>query len=44
VAFPGRVARDGWVEQASVLAEGGTTEFAERVEKGEVTTSKQTKE
>ena len=34
--FKGRVTRDGWVEQARKLAAGGTTEFAERVEKGDV--------
>ena len=31
--FKGRVSRDNWVEQAKVLAAGGTTEFAERAEK-----------
>lgn len=31
--FKGRVTRDNWVEQAKVLAAGGTTEFAERAEK-----------
>ena len=30
--FKGRVSRDNWVEQAKVLAAGGTTEFAERAE------------
>ena len=30
--FKGRVTRDNWVEQAKVLAAGGTTEFAERAE------------
>ena len=34
--FKGRVSRDGWVEQASILAEGGTTEFADRAKKGDV--------
>lgn len=34
--FKGRVSRDNWVEQAKVLATGGTTEFAERVKDGEV--------
>ncbi len=34
--FKGRVSRDGWVEQARILAEGGTTEFASKVRKGEV--------
>lgn len=34
--FKGRVSRDNWVEQASTLAAGGTTEFASRVKKGDV--------
>jgi NADH-quinone oxidoreductase subunit E len=34
--FKGRVTRDGWVSQARILAGGGTTEFSERVEKGDV--------
>jgi NADH-quinone oxidoreductase subunit E len=34
--FKGRVTRDNWVEQARLLASGGTTEFAERVDKGDV--------
>ena len=29
--FKGRVSRDGWVEQAKVLATGGETEFSKRV-------------
>lgn len=28
--FKGRIERDGWVEQAKILAEGGTTEFSKR--------------
>jgi NADH-quinone oxidoreductase subunit E len=36
LAFKGRIQRDGWVEQAKVLAAGGTTEFSKRVEDGEV--------
>ncbi|MBV7408374.1 hypothetical protein [Maritimibacter sp. DP1N21-5] len=28
--FKGRVSRDNWVEQATILATGGTTEFANR--------------
>ena len=36
LAFKGRIVRDGWVEQAKTLAEGGTTEFAKRVEDGDV--------
>ncbi|PWE33941.1 NADH-quinone oxidoreductase subunit E [Maritimibacter sp. 55A14] len=34
--FKGRVSRDGWVEQARTLAEGGETEFSKRVEKGDI--------
>ncbi|MEM1382025.1 MAG: endonuclease [Pseudomonadota bacterium] len=37
--FKGRVSRDDWVSQAKTLATGGTTEFAERVSKGEVASS-----
>lgn len=36
LAFKGRIARDGWVEQAKVLASGGSTEFSKRVNDGEV--------
>ena len=39
LAFPGRIEREEWVEQAKVLAKGGTTEFAERVKRGEVASS-----
>jgi predicted flap endonuclease-1-like 5' DNA nuclease len=34
--FHGRATRDGWVEQARVLAGGGSTEFSRRVDRGEV--------
>ncbi|MEL7149675.1 MAG: hypothetical protein AAGK71_03015 [Pseudomonadota bacterium] len=34
--FKGRVTRDQWVEQAKVLAAGGSTEFSKRVEDGDV--------
>jgi predicted flap endonuclease-1-like 5' DNA nuclease len=34
--FKGRVSRDHWVDQARILAAGGTTEFSRRVEKGDV--------
>ena len=40
LAFPGRIEREEWVKQAKVLAKGGTTEFAKRVDKGEVESSK----
>ncbi len=35
----GRASRDGWVEQAKVLATGALTDFAKRVAAGEVPTS-----
>jgi NADH-quinone oxidoreductase subunit E len=34
--FKGRVTRDVWVAQATILAEGGETEFSNRAKKGEV--------
>jgi len=34
--FKGRVSRDGWVDQAKILAAGGETEFSKRVDKGGV--------
>ena len=40
LAFPGRIEREEWVKQAKVLAKGGTTDFAKRVDKGEVDSSK----
>lgn len=40
LAFPGRIEREEWVKQAKVLAKGGTTDFAKRVDKGEVESSK----
>jgi NADH-quinone oxidoreductase subunit E len=40
LSFPGRIKRENWVEQAKILASGETTEFAQRVERGEVATSK----
>ena len=36
VRFKGRATRDGWVEQARILASGGETEFSKRVDKGDV--------
>ena len=36
LAFPGRIAREGWIEQSKTLGAGGTTEFAKRVDKGDV--------
>jgi predicted flap endonuclease-1-like 5' DNA nuclease len=34
--FKGRVSRDNWVDQAKTLAQGGETEFSNRVKKGDV--------
>jgi len=39
LAFPGRIEREDWVKQAKILAKGGTTQFAKRVDKGEVSSS-----
>ena len=36
ISFPGRIAREDWIEQAKTLNAGGTTEFANRVDTGEV--------
>ncbi len=38
--FKGRIERDGWIAQAKILASGETTEFAKRVEAGDVASSK----
>jgi predicted flap endonuclease-1-like 5' DNA nuclease len=38
--FPGRIDRENWVSQAKILASGGTTEFAKRVDAGKVPTSR----
>lgn len=39
LAFPGRIERENWIGQAKVLAAGGVTDFAKRVDRGEVATS-----
>ncbi|MGJ5177280.1 cell envelope biogenesis protein TolA [Bradyrhizobium oligotrophicum] len=39
LAFAGRIEREQWIGQARELANGGTTEFAKRVEAGLVTSS-----
>lgn len=36
IAFPGRIERESWITQAQTLGAGGTTEFAKRVDKGEL--------
>lgn len=40
VGFAGRPQREGWVREAAILASGGTTEHAKRVENGEISTSR----
>ena len=40
IGFPGRVERENWVAEAKVFAEGGTTEHAARVERGQIRTSR----
>lgn len=36
IAFPGRIDRENWIEQSRTLSAGGTTEFAKRVDKGDL--------
>ena len=36
LSFSGRIERENWIEQAETLAKGGTTDFAEKVDKGGV--------
>ncbi len=36
LAFPGRIQREDWINQAQALGRGETTEFAKRVDKGDV--------
>ncbi|MBM21736.1 MAG: NADH-quinone oxidoreductase subunit NuoE [Stappia sp.] len=38
--FKGRIDREDWIAQAKVLASGGETEFSQRVDTGDVPTSK----
>lgn len=40
LSFSGRIVRDDWIGQATILASGGETDFSKRVDKGEVTTSR----
>lgn len=39
LAFDGRIAREEWVKQAKLLAQGKNTEFSRRVDAGKVATS-----
>lgn len=43
IGFPGRPERENWVGEARILAAGGMTEHAKRVEAGEITTSRKSK-
>ena len=36
LSFKGRIERDGWIEQAKILAAGGETEFSKKVDGGDV--------
>lgn len=36
LSFPGRIKRENWIDQAKTLDAGGTTDFAKRVDKGDV--------
>lgn len=38
--FKGRIERDGWIDQAAILASGEDTDFSKRVEAGQVASSK----
>jgi predicted flap endonuclease-1-like 5' DNA nuclease len=38
--FKGRIERENWIEQARILASGGATEFARRVDRGEAGTGR----
>jgi predicted flap endonuclease-1-like 5' DNA nuclease len=40
IGFAGRVERENWVEEARILADGGTTSHAERVESGAIKSSR----
>ena len=40
IAFKGRIQREKWISQAKTLAQGKSTEFSKRVDKGQVPSSK----
>jgi len=44
VGFPGRPERENWAGESKVLAAGGTTEHAQRVERGQIKTSRKSDE
>ena len=43
IGFPGRVQRENWVAESRILAEGGMTEHAAKVEAGKIKTSRASK-
>ena len=40
LAFPGRIDRENWLDQAKALASGGDTDFSKRMRAGKVATSR----
>jgi predicted flap endonuclease-1-like 5' DNA nuclease len=42
IGFPGRVQRENWRDEAKILAAGGSTEHAKRVESGKIASSHKT--
>ena len=36
LAFPGRIEREDWVNQAKILSDGGSTDFSKKVDQGQV--------
>lgn len=40
LSFSGRIERESWIEQARILATGSATEFADRVDRGEIDSSR----
>ena len=43
IGFPGRPERENWVRESKILAAGGTTDHAKRVEEGKITTSRKSR-
>ena len=43
IGFPGRPERENWVKESKILAAGGTTDHAKRVEAGKINTSRKSK-
>jgi predicted flap endonuclease-1-like 5' DNA nuclease len=40
LAFPGRIEREDWIGQARILAAGGTTDHADKVKRGEISSTR----